>query len=275
MTGTVASRVIVVVASASAVGPAFPAASEAPLAAKRGVMVPLLHELTVTVRVVDDVSVPGLNEQPVAVPALEKSVPATPVTASEKVTVYVNDATAEGVALADVKETTVGAVVSRVMEVDDTESAVGPVLLHASVAPFAANRGMMVPSLHPDTMTVLVVPEVSVPGLNVQLVAVPVLEKSLAEMPVTASEKVTVYEAEGFFVRPDVADVNEETDGGVTSSHTAYSVVFSVTVKVDPAACEVPEQADPSAGWVVHQPLKVYPERVMAPVLPSTVAVSP
>ena len=107
---------------------------------------------------------------------------------------------------------------------------------------------MMVPSLHPEIATVRVVPDVSVPGLNVQSVAVPALEKSLAEMPVTASEKVMVYEIDEFFVRPEVADVNEETDGGVMSSHTAYRVALSVTVKVDPAARDVPEQADPRAG---------------------------
>ena len=87
MTGAVLSRVIVVLAAVMAVGPVFPAASVAPPAAKRGMIVPSPHELIVTVRVVDDVSVPGLNEQLSAVPEFEKSVPAMPVTASEKVMV--------------------------------------------------------------------------------------------------------------------------------------------------------------------------------------------
>ena len=39
----------------------------------------------------------------------------------------------------EVKELIVGAVVSSVMEVVDTAAVVGPVLLHASVAPLAVN----------------------------------------------------------------------------------------------------------------------------------------
>jgi hypothetical protein len=65
----------------------------------------------VTVRDVPE-SVPGENEQPDAVPEFEKSPAATPVTDSENVTVYENDAAFVGDAWALVKVDTVGAVVS-------------------------------------------------------------------------------------------------------------------------------------------------------------------
>jgi hypothetical protein len=84
--GAVMSRVIVVVAVASVAGPVLPAASAASPPAKIGVIVPALHEVTVTVRVEPE-SVPGANEQPVAEPPFVKSPLATPVTASENVRV--------------------------------------------------------------------------------------------------------------------------------------------------------------------------------------------
>jgi len=81
--GAVVSRVIVVDAEAADAGPVFPAASDAPLIANCGVTVPSLHPDTVTVRLLDEVSVPGENEHPVAEPVFVKSAAATPVTASE------------------------------------------------------------------------------------------------------------------------------------------------------------------------------------------------
>ena len=81
--GAVLSRVIVVVAVAALAGPALPAASEAPLIANRGITVPSPHDVIVTVRVFPE-SVPGANTQLSAVPLLEKSAAATPVTDSEK-----------------------------------------------------------------------------------------------------------------------------------------------------------------------------------------------
>ena len=81
---------IVVVAVAADDGPVFPAVSVAPLAANRGVTVPALQFVIVTVRDEPE-SVPGANVQPVAVPAFEKSPASTPVTLSEKLNVYVND----------------------------------------------------------------------------------------------------------------------------------------------------------------------------------------
>jgi hypothetical protein len=77
-----------------------------------GLTVPAPHDVIVTVRVVPE-SVPGANTHPVAVPdVLLKSAAATPVTASEKVSVKARLAELVGVEFAEVNDTTVGAVVS-------------------------------------------------------------------------------------------------------------------------------------------------------------------
>ena len=60
--------------------------SSAPSAANTGMTVPGSHPETVTV-LDEPESVPGLKVHPVAVPELEKSPDATPVTDSEKVSV--------------------------------------------------------------------------------------------------------------------------------------------------------------------------------------------
>ena len=80
--GAVRSTVMVLVAVEASVGPVLVALSVAPLAAKRGMTVPLAQPDTVTVREVP-VSVPGSNVQPEAEPVLVKSPAATPVTVSE------------------------------------------------------------------------------------------------------------------------------------------------------------------------------------------------
>ena len=85
MVGAVTSRVIVVVAVAAEAGPVLPAASVAPPKAKTGVTVPPVVHVTVTMRDVPE-SVSGAKVQ-VAVPLFEKSPTATPVTASENVSV--------------------------------------------------------------------------------------------------------------------------------------------------------------------------------------------
>ena len=82
--GATVSRVTVV-PSAAVAGPVL-APSVAPLTAKRGITVPSVQPVTVTVRVAPE-SVPGLKTQPAAVPALEKSAAATPVTFLENVSV--------------------------------------------------------------------------------------------------------------------------------------------------------------------------------------------
>jgi len=85
----------------------------------------------------------------------------------------------------------VGAVVSRVIVVDAVAADDGPLFPTESVAPFAAKRGMTVPSPQPETVTARLEPE-SVPGLNVHDGAVPVLEKSPDATPVTDSENCNV-----------------------------------------------------------------------------------
>lgn len=151
--GAVSSRVIVVVAVAADDGPVFVAESVAPFAANRGVTVPSLQPLTVTVRV-DPESVPGLNVHPVAVPVFEKSPDATPVTDSEKVNVKVNDVDAVGVDCDEANDDTEGEVLSRVIVVAAVAADVGPLLFAESLAPLAANCGVTVPD--PQLETVIV-----------------------------------------------------------------------------------------------------------------------
>jgi hypothetical protein len=188
--GTVVSRTMVVVAVAADAGPVLVAESLAPLAAKTGVTVPALQPDTITVRDEPE-SLPGVNEQLVAVPALEKSPARTPVTLAENTRVKLNDAAFVGVDCAEVNDDTLGAVTSRVMVVVSVAADAGPVLVAESLAPLAAKTGVTVPALQPDTVTVRDEPE-SLPGSNEQPVAVPVLEKSPAATPVTVSENVSV-----------------------------------------------------------------------------------
>jgi hypothetical protein len=132
--GAVTSRVIVVLAVAKVAGPLLPARSSAPPAAKRGITVPSPQPVIETVRDVPE-SAPGANEHVAAVPEFEKSPAATPVTASENVSVYVTLDAVVGVDAPEVKLDTVGAVTSRVIVVLDVAAAAGPVLPAASVAP--------------------------------------------------------------------------------------------------------------------------------------------
>ena len=211
--GAVVSRVIVAPVAATA-GPPFDARSLAPPAAKRGMIVPSLQPVIVTVREASE-SVPGEKLQPVAVPVCEKSPAATPVTDSENVSVYVSVEAFVGDEVTAVNDDTVGAVMSRVT-VSPSAAVAGPVLATASVAPFAAKRGMIVPSPQPVIVTVRDVPE-SVLGSNTQEAAVPVLEKSPAATPVTVRENVSVYEMEAAFVGDEVTAVNDDTVGAAAS----------------------------------------------------------
>ena len=65
----------------------------------------------------------------------------------------------------------------------------GPVFVAASVTLFCASFAMTVPSDVHETSTRIVTPDVDA-GENVQPVAVPVFEKSLADSPEMDSEKV-------------------------------------------------------------------------------------
>ena len=123
-------------------------------------------------------------------------------------------------AVVDENVTTVGAVVSRVIVVDAVAAVAGPVLAATSLAPFAANAGVMVPAEHVVIVTVRVEPE-SVPGANTQPVAVPAFEKSPAATPVTASENVSVNVKLVAVVGVELAEVNDETVGAVVSTTIA------------------------------------------------------
>jgi len=88
--GAVASRVTGLDDGDVDDGPELPDKSRAPLAPNVGTIVPSEQPDTVTVR---DAPLPDTaNEQPVAVPELEKSAGSTPVTGSENVIVYVTEA---------------------------------------------------------------------------------------------------------------------------------------------------------------------------------------
>ena len=185
--GAVVSRVIVG-PSAIVAGPVLPAASVAPFAAKCGITVPPEQLVSVTVRVLPE-SVPGAKTQPVAVPVCVKSPAATPVTDSENVSVYSIDAAFVGDEVTAVKAA-VGAVRS-IRRDEPVAAEAGPVLPAVSMAPPLANCGTTVPSEQLLIVTLRDVPT-SVPGANVQPVALPVLEKSPAATPVTDSANVSV-----------------------------------------------------------------------------------
>jgi hypothetical protein len=57
--------------------------------------------------------------------------------------------------------------------------------------------------------------------------------------------------------------------------HTAYNVTSEEIANVLAAAREVPPQAAPAAGCVVHQPSNEYPVFASVPEFPNTVTVAP
>ena len=103
--GAVRSMVIVAPVAAEA-GPVLPAASAAALTARRGMTVPSEQPVIVTVRELPE-SASGPKAHDVAVPVFEKSPAATPVTASENVSVYDSDAAFVGDAVTAVNDETV------------------------------------------------------------------------------------------------------------------------------------------------------------------------
>ncbi|MFM8884304.1 MAG: hypothetical protein ACKOH7_05830, partial [Solirubrobacterales bacterium] len=167
--------------SAEEAGPVFPAESATPEAVSRGVTVPSPQPEAVTVIEVP-LAADGVNVQPVAVPALEKSPEAMPETGSLKVSVQAwltDDVGLDGVP----DQVAVGAVRSMVTE-PESVAAEGPELLFESVTESAARRTCTVPSEQPLTTTLIDVP-LEADGANVQPVAVPALEKSPAAIPET------------------------------------------------------------------------------------------
>ena len=227
--GAVVSRVIVSVAVAADAGPVLPAVSVPPSAANCGMIVPAEQPDTVTVYEVPEPDT--ANEQPVAVPVLEKSPNVTPLTDLENVMVYSIDDAFVGVDCVEVNPVTPGTEVSRVIVSVAVAADAGPVLPAASVAPFAVNTGVMVPDEQPDTSTVRVVPE-SDPGANEQPDADPALEKSPASTPVTLSENVSVYEMVAELVGVAAEELNPVTVGAVVSRVT---IVVASASDVGPA----------------------------------------
>jgi SH3-like domain-containing protein len=141
--------------------------------------VPSDEHATDTVRVTPD-EPDGVNTHPVAVPVLEKSPAATPVTLLLNTSVYdnVRDDDGDDGSVHD----TVGASVSIVTDEALTPDT-GPVIPDAVTA-LAAIRATTVPSDEHATDTVILEPE-ELDGVNTHPDAVPVLEKSPAATPVT------------------------------------------------------------------------------------------
>jgi hypothetical protein len=110
----------------------------------------------------------------------------------------------------------VGPVESRVIVVDAVAAEEGPTFPAVSIAPFAAKRGMIVPSPQPETVTVRLDPE-SVPGLNTHDKAVPVFEKSPDATSVTDSENCSVYVNVAACVGEEWVDTNELMVGATES----------------------------------------------------------
>jgi len=196
-------------------GPVLPAGSLTELAASLAITVPSDAHATVTVMDVPD-DADGVNEQPVAVPVLEKSPLAIPLTLSEKFSVYVNVRLVDGVDGA--VHVAVGSVASIVILVALVALA-GPVLPTESLTELEASLATTVPSDAHAMATVMDVPD-DADGVNEQPVAVPVLEKSPLTIPLIFSEKLSVYVS----VR-----LVDGVDGAV---HVAVGSVASIVILV-------------------------------------------
>ena len=268
-------RSTVTVPALSAVdGAVFPAASETPSAARRGMRVPLPQPVTTMLIEVPE-AVEGANEQPVAVPALVKSPAATPTTVSLKVigkVIEVEFVGEVGVA----PQVTVGAVRSTVIELP-SEITAGPLFPAVSVTELAAIRGWTVPAPQPLTTRLIEVP-VAAEGVKTHPTAEPTFVKSLAAMPETASLKVIgkVRVAELFGVEGGVPHV---TVGTTASRTTVWPVeatagpVFpdrSVTELTVRRGMIEPEE-QPVATTLIEAPLETEGVKVQPVALPSLV----
>ena len=170
-------------------GPRLPAGSLTELEASLATTVPSDAHATATVMDVPD-DADGVNEQPVAVPVLEKSPLTIPLIFSEKFSVYVSVRLVDGVDGA--VHVAVGSVASIVILVALVALA-GPWFAAASLTERAASLAITVPSEVHTTVTVMDVPN-DADGSNEQPVAVPVvLAKSSLVIPLTLSEKDSVY----------------------------------------------------------------------------------
>ena len=190
--------------------------------------------------------------------------------------------TGEPLASVREKELGVGAVRSIVTN-DASLSAVGPVLPAVSVTPLAYRRATTVPLEQLATVTVIELPEVA-DGVKTQPVAVPVLAKSADSIPLTDSEKVSVYDSEAELV--GLLGGVQEAVGAVLSivtleataavagpvlpavSVTPLAARFIMTVPAEQLATVTVIDAPEAADGVKAQPVAV-------PVLVKSAAVIP
>ena len=110
--------------------------------------------VTVTVIVVPD-EADGVNVQPVAVPAFERSPASMPEVGSVKVSVKSNELAAEGEVAEDEKAVTAGPTRSSVSAGVASDAVAGAVVPAASATAFAASRGTSVPEAE-QVVTVIV-----------------------------------------------------------------------------------------------------------------------
>jgi hypothetical protein len=166
-------------------GPVMPDADTAS-AAIRATTVPSDEHTTDTVTLEPD-EPDGVNTHPVAVPVLEKSPAAIPVTLLLNTSVYdnVRDDDGDDGSVHDTVGTSVSIVTDEALTPDT-----GPVMPEAETAS-AAIRATTVPSDEHTTDTVALEPD-EPDGVNTHPVAVPVLEKSPAAIPVTLLLKTSV-----------------------------------------------------------------------------------
>ena len=249
--GAVTSRVIVVVAVAADAGPVLPAASEAPAAAKTGMIVPPVVHVTVTVREAPE-SVSGAKVQ-VAVPLLEKSPIATPVTVSENVSAYAMLDAFVGDETADVNDDTVGAVVS-------TTIALAPAMLFTPVGTVVDVIALpavsaTVPIVKLDTVrsaefcvaATVYVPDSVVPAdAAVNSTVAPVSSVTVSVLPdwiASLAVAVTLIVAPALYDPSIVEDEKLATVGAVTSRVIVVVAVAADAGPVLPAASVAPPKA--------------------------------
>lgn len=177
-------------------GPVFPAASTTPPVANRNCNVPSWHCVTTTFTDEPD-ETDGVNTQPCAVPAFEKSPAAIPDTDSLNATPNVNDIAEAGDGGVEESEA-VGGSTSMVI-VGAAVSPPGPFcIVEEPSTAFCNIDTITVPEVTEELATVkeYVDPE-PVNPVTAHPVLVPVIAKSLVVNPVTSSENTMLY------VRPE------------------------------------------------------------------------
>jgi hypothetical protein len=129
----------------------------------------------------------------------------------------------------------------------------GPVLPAASTTASAANCSTNVPSPHPVTATLIVVPD-DAAGVNTHPVAVPVFEKSAAARPLIASPKVTAYVDDAD--NGPVGTVENVAVGTVRSTVIAVELTVLLGIAVPPPAVQEPAPERIDNTTVPSEPLE-------------------